>query len=116
MPVEAASSRDIYDYVSVAAEQISRYGYQSVLTPQEIYRRGIEFVDAYAQSEFQQNFVDLSAEQQDQILTDMEADKATGFDGPSGRAFFTQTAQRHDRGHVQRSRCTAATATWSAGS
>lgn len=90
VPVEAASTRDIYDFVAVAAEQISRYGYQSVLSPQEVYRRGLEFVDGYAQSQFQNNFVDLSPEQQDQILTDMEADKATGFEGPSGRAFFTQ--------------------------
>lgn len=88
--VEAASTRDIYDFVSVAADQASRFGYQSVLTPQEIYRRGLEFIDAYAQDQFQKNFVDLSPAQQDQILTDMEADKATGFEGPSGKAFFTQ--------------------------
>jgi len=88
--VEAASSRDIYDYVIVAGEQASRYGYQSILTPQEVYRRGLDFVDAYAQSQFQKNFVDLDAEQQDSILTDMEADKATDFQGPSGKAFFTQ--------------------------
>ena len=90
VPVEAASTRDIYDFVAVATEQISRYGYQSVLSPQEVYRRGLEFVDAYAQSQFQNNFVDLAPEQQDQILTDMQEDKATGFEGPSGRAFFAQ--------------------------
>jgi gluconate 2-dehydrogenase gamma chain len=90
VPVEAASSRDIYDYVLVASEQVSRYGYQSMLTPQEAYRRGLGFVDAYAQSLFKKNFADLSADQQDQILTDMEADKATGFDGPGAKAFFTQ--------------------------
>ncbi|MEA2595317.1 MAG: gluconate 2-dehydrogenase gamma chain [Thermomicrobiales bacterium] len=90
VPVQASSTRDIYEYVSVAAEQISRYGYQSVLSPQEVYRRGLEFVDAYAQSQFQKDFVDLTAEQQDQILTDMDEDKVTGFEGPSGRAFFTQ--------------------------
>jgi len=88
--VEAASTRDIYDYVNVSGDLISRYGYQSVLSPQEIYRRGLEFIDAYAQSQFQKNFVELSVDQQDQILTDMEGDKATGFDGPSGKAFFTQ--------------------------
>src|SRR5206468_384234 len=70
--------------------QLSRYGYQSVLTPQEIYRRGLGFVDTYVQSKFQKNFVEVPADQQDQILTDMEADKATGFDGPGAKAFFTQ--------------------------
>ncbi len=88
--VTAASSRDIYDYVNVAAEQISRYGYQSVLSPQEIYRRGLEYVDAYAQEQFEQNFVDLTVEQQDQILTAMDEETTTGFEGPSGKAFFTQ--------------------------
>jgi len=89
-PVEQTSIRDIYDYVSVAAEQIARYGYQSVLVPQEVYRRGLGYVDAYAQSLFQKNFVDLTADQQDQILTDMDEDKATGFDGPGAKGFFTQ--------------------------
>jgi gluconate 2-dehydrogenase gamma chain len=88
--VEAASSRDIYDYVNVEAEHHPRYGYQSVLSPQELYRRGLEFIDAYAQSLFEENFVDLTEEQQDQILTDMAEDAATGFEGPSGLAFFTQ--------------------------
>jgi gluconate 2-dehydrogenase gamma chain len=90
VPVASASSRDIYDYVTVAGESLSRYGYQSVLSPQEMYRRGLEFVDAYAHSLFESNFVDLTPEQQDQILTDMDEGKATGFEGPSARAFFTQ--------------------------
>jgi gluconate 2-dehydrogenase gamma chain len=88
--VEAASSRDIYDYVNVASEQIARYGYQSVLAPQEIYRRGLAFLDAYTQSEFESNFLDLTEEQQDQVLTAMDEDTATGFEGPSAKAFFTQ--------------------------
>jgi gluconate 2-dehydrogenase gamma chain len=61
-----------------------------VLTPQEIYRSGLGFVDDYAQSKFKKDFIDLSTDQQDQILTDMEADEATGFEGPSAKAFFTQ--------------------------
>jgi len=89
-PVEQTSIRDIYDYVSVASDQIGRYGYQSVLVPQEIYRRGLGYVDAYAQSLFQKDFVELTTDQQDQILTDMDEDKATGFDGPGAKAFFTQ--------------------------
>ena len=36
------------------------------------------------------NFVDLTAAEQDAILGEMQEDKATGFDGPSGRGFFTQ--------------------------
>jgi len=89
-PVEMTSTTDIYRTVLVAQERAPRYGYQSALTPQDIYRRGIGFVDAYAQSQFKKTFIDLSAEQQDAILTDMEADKATGFEGPSARALFAQ--------------------------
>lgn len=88
--VEAASIRDIYDYVNVAADQIARFGYQSVLSPQEVYRRGLAFVDAYAQSEYEANFVDLTPEQQDEVLTAMDEATATGFEGPSAKAFFTQ--------------------------
>jgi gluconate 2-dehydrogenase gamma chain len=89
VPVEAVSQPTNYEFISIAADQVSRYGFQSKLTPQEIYRRGIEFVDAYAQEQFESDFVDLDPDQQDQILTDMEADTATGFEGPSGSAFFT---------------------------
>jgi gluconate 2-dehydrogenase gamma chain len=88
---EAGGSRDIYVYstIAVPADLLSRYGYQSILTPQEVYRRGLGFVDAYAQSTFQQDFVDLAPEQQDQILSAMESGEATGFEGPSATAFFT---------------------------
>lgn len=91
-PVEvtASSNRYQYDFIDLGTDQASRYGYQSVLSPQEMYRRGLEYVDAYAQGKHQKNFVDLTAEEQDAILGEMAGDKATGFEGPSGRAFFTQ--------------------------
>jgi gluconate 2-dehydrogenase gamma chain len=91
-PVEvtASSNRNQYDYIDLGTDQASRYGYQSVLSPQEMYRRGLEFIDAFAQSKHESNFVDLSAEEQDAILTEMQENTATGFEGPSARAFFTQ--------------------------
>jgi hypothetical protein len=88
--VTASSNRYQYDFIDLGTGQASRYGYQSVLSPQEVYRRGLEYVDAYAQSKHEKNFVDLTADEQDAILGEMQEDKATGFDGPSGRAFFTQ--------------------------
>jgi len=88
--VEAASATDIYHTIPVGSDQQSRYGFQSTLGPQEAYRRGIGFVDAYAQSKFKKNFVDLTTDQQDSILTDMAGGKATGFDSPDGKSFFTQ--------------------------
>lgn len=90
VPVEASSTRDIYDYVTLPADQIARYGYQSVLSPQEVYQRGLEYIDAFSQVQFQKNFVDLSTDEQDQILTAMDEGNATEFEGPSGKAFFTK--------------------------
>jgi len=88
--ITASSNRYQYDFIDLGTDQASRYGYQSVLSPQEVYRRGLEYVDAYAQSKHEKNFVDLTADEQDAILGEMQEDKATGFEGPSGRAFFTQ--------------------------
>jgi hypothetical protein len=88
--ITASSNRYQYDFIDLGTDQASRYGYQSVLSPQEVYRRGLEYVDAYAQSKHEQNFVDLTTDEQDAILGEMQEDKATGFEGPSGRAFFTQ--------------------------
>lgn len=90
VPVEASSRTDLYRTISVAADESARYGYQSMLPPQELYRRGLAAVNAYAQSKFGNAFTKLSESQQDQILTDMEANKATGFDGPSASQFFTR--------------------------
>lgn len=88
-PVEATSRTDLYRTISVSADLSARYGYQSMLPPQELYRRGLAAVDAYAQSKFGNAFVKLSESQQDALLEDLAANKATGFDGPSAGQFFT---------------------------
>lgn len=88
--VTASSNRYQYDFIDLGTDQASRYGYQSILAPQEIYRRGLEALDAYAQSKHENNFVDLSPEEQDAIIGEMAEDTATGFEGPSARGFFTQ--------------------------
>lgn len=88
--VETSSALDNYRAPLVGLDSISRFGYQSVLTPQEVYRRGLSFVDAYAQSEFEGRFLDLTEEQQDSVLTAMADDTAAGFEGPTPRAFFSQ--------------------------
>lgn len=90
-PVERTSRTDIYRIVETAGGDIvSRYGYQSVLTPQEIYRRGLESVEAFAQSSTGKSFLDLGDDEVDTILRAMDADEATGFEAPSGKAFFTK--------------------------
>jgi len=89
-PVEQTSATDIYRSISVDTTLVSRYGYQSTMTPQQAYRRGIVYVNAYAQSKFQKNFVDLSTDQQDGIIGDMAGGKSTGFNGPTDVGFFAQ--------------------------
>lgn len=51
------------------------------------YTAGIAATDAWARSRFGRPFAALTAAQQDAVLTDLEANVATGF-SPSSRAFF----------------------------
>lgn len=72
----------------VSQDEIDRYGYQSVLTFRDMYRAGIPAVNNYAMQEFGSEFADLSEDQQEQIVGDMEAGEATGFTDPSAEDFF----------------------------
>jgi gluconate 2-dehydrogenase gamma chain len=90
-PVENTSRTDIYQVVEIGAgDDLSRYGYQSVLNPQDIYRRGLASVDAYARATFNASFVDLAESDQDAVLEAMQSGEATGFDAPSASAFFVK--------------------------
>jgi gluconate 2-dehydrogenase gamma chain len=51
------------------------------------YATGLAAVDAYAQSSKGSAFAKLSAADKDAVLTDMQADRATGFGGGSGQFF-----------------------------
>jgi gluconate 2-dehydrogenase gamma chain len=57
-------------------------------TMRERYRLGVDGMQAYTQKQYQKNFKELSPDQQDQILRDMEAGVATGFTGITGQQFF----------------------------
>ncbi len=88
-PPELTTRRDLYQVIEVRPEDAPRYGYQSVLTPQEVYRRGLAALDAYTQQQFGKDFVDLTEEQQDTIMAALADGSATGFDNPSAQSFFT---------------------------
>ncbi len=88
--VGATSQNNIYDYVLVQDEQVPRYGYQSVITPQDFYRRAILAVNAYAMATYKNNVADLTEAQQDEIITALQNGKATGFDVPGPTDFFNQ--------------------------
>jgi gluconate 2-dehydrogenase gamma chain len=51
------------------------------------YSAALVSLDAYAEKKFGGTFANLSAEQQDAILTDMDRNQATGF-APSSKAVF----------------------------
>jgi len=88
-PVESSSAPDLYRTVMVNSDNISRYGFQSILGPQDMYRRSIEFLDAHTNAKYKANFVDLDASQQDEVIGNLEAGKADEFTGPSASAFFS---------------------------
>jgi gluconate 2-dehydrogenase gamma chain len=55
---------------------------------QDFYRRGLKSLDGYCQATYKKGFTALTAAQQDEVITAMEAGKATGFTWPSAQAFF----------------------------
>ena len=88
-PVESSSAPDLYRSVMITSDNISRYGFQSILSPQDMYRRGIEFLDAHTNAKYKDDFVNLDASKQDEVITNLQAGKADEFTGPSASAFFS---------------------------
>jgi hypothetical protein len=84
-----------FETVWVSAGEIERYGFQSVLSPREVYRLGVIAVDAYAQSKHEQPFVALNEEQQNTIIEEMvNGDAKQGFEQISAPSFFA-VLRRH---------------------
>lgn len=67
-PQEHASST-----IEVPKKELDRYGFQSSLTPQETYRRGLRILDSLMEAEHGRPFVDLDGATQDAVLGLMEA-------------------------------------------
>ncbi len=70
--------------VAVKKSELPRYGYQSNLTPVQVYRQGILALDGYANSKFGKDFVDLSEGQQDTIIGEMEKGNTQETNGSAG--------------------------------
>src|SRR6266851_6031169 len=70
----------------------STQGDQSGLDVRDRYRLGIQGIDDYARQLYQKGFAQLSADQQDRILTDMQAGTPSTFDGTSIQAATTMPA------------------------
>lgn len=73
-------------------------GYQSSLVPRESWRRGIKAVNEHCRQQFSKSFPELKAEQQDDILHQLEGGKLT-LDGIDGKLFFTQMLENTKEGY-----------------
>jgi gluconate 2-dehydrogenase gamma chain len=61
---------------------------------QDFYRRGLAALDAHCRTTYNKPFAQLSAAQQDEVITALEGGKATGFSWPSAQVFFN-TVRTH---------------------
>jgi len=77
------------DVIYVPKSELSRYGYQSKLTPQQVFRQGLSQLDAYAKGKHGQNFAALSANDQDSVIGDLANGTITGFDDPNADTFWS---------------------------
>ncbi|MCH1923301.1 gluconate 2-dehydrogenase subunit 3 family protein [Shewanella sp. C32] len=79
-------------------EAPAELGYQSPLTPAQTYQKGIAATNTYCRQTFSKSFAELSAEQQDQLLTLLQKD-ALKFDGVSAKQFFDFLLQNTKEGY-----------------
>ena len=77
-----ATDADVLNYIDLALA-----GSYSEL--QDFYRRGLASLDSYCRSAYKESFVHLAPDKQDEVITALEADKATGFTFPTAREFFS---------------------------
>src|SRR5690606_24496418 len=71
-----------------------RYGEQSMLAPPEVYRMALPALDAHARARFGVGFLEATEDRQDEVLADLEEDRAPTFGpAPSGRDFFALLRQ-----------------------
>lgn len=76
-----ARDADVLNYIDLALAG-------AYVDSQDLYRRGLAQLEAYCRGTYKQPFVRLSPEQQDEVITALESDKATGFSYPTAREFF----------------------------
>jgi len=78
-------------------ETLPQLGYQSPLTPAETYRLGIEQTNKYCQNTLEKTFNELTAEQQDKVLTALEKNEIK-LEGVSAGQFFAFLLQNTKEG------------------
>ncbi|WP_312060580.1 gluconate 2-dehydrogenase subunit 3 family protein, partial [Pantoea septica] len=96
------------DYGSAAAiYRLGRFvkgtpeqGPQSPLTPAQRYRQGLAALDVYTQKTFQQPFVALNGDQQDELLRQMEANQLDLGPDVETKVFFELLLQNVREGFL----------------
>jgi gluconate 2-dehydrogenase gamma chain len=86
------------DVILVNDEELPRYGFQSNLTPQQAYRKGLAALESYAQGAHGRSFADLGHALQDSIIGLLEIDKVKTFTSPGGGDFFTMLQEDVNEG------------------
>ena len=77
-----------FQVVYVPKGVLPRYGFQSLLTPREMYRTGLSALNGYTNAQHGKNFEDLSEAQQIGLVENLEDDAVSAFTQPSGKEFF----------------------------
>lgn len=77
------------DILWIPKEMMSRFGWQSILTPREFYRMGIMAVNSHASTRHGGRYADLSEQQQEEIMTALAADEMDPIGGLDSSQFFT---------------------------
>ena len=75
--------------IYVSEEDLPRYGFQSSLTPQQAYRRGLAELATYSRTRYGKPFERLADKVQDTVLGLLEEDEIESFEQPSGKGFFS---------------------------
>ena len=82
------------------ASAVPELGYQSPLTPREVYRAGIAAVDAHCRHMFgNKSFSELPAATQDSVLAGLESG-TLDFENVSGKSFFGFLLQNTKEGYL----------------
>jgi gluconate 2-dehydrogenase gamma chain len=77
-----------FPVIWVPADEIERYGYQSIYTPRDVFRIAVVGLDRFANERFDSNFVDLAEDQQDALIEAMVEGEDNGFEPLTGEAVF----------------------------
>ena len=97
LPPAAQALPAAYEIIWVPSSEIARYGYQSILTPREVYRIGVAALDRYVNAKYGKDFVDLDENQQDEVVGAMVDGKiaAADFDKNLSAESFFHNVRRH---------------------